>query len=66
MAQRTTAPFTPRFADLKRSLVSPDNEIRLHESWNSLLKALESRTAEIEEAGPTASYFRGLQYKHSP
>lgn len=45
-------PFTPRFGALKRSLVTPENESKLTESWNTLLKALESRTAEIEKTGP--------------
>ncbi|KAF8605002.1 DUF1479-domain-containing protein [Ceratobasidium sp. AG-I] len=45
-------PFTPRFAALKRSLVTPGNEAKLTESWQSLLGALEVRTAEIEKAGP--------------
>lgn len=56
----TMAPFTPRFAALKRSLITPENESKLTESWKSLLNALETRTAEIEKAGPAVRVWRFL------
>ncbi|KAG9101483.1 hypothetical protein FS749_006385 [Ceratobasidium sp. UAMH 11750] len=52
MTERNFAPFTPRFTELKRSLVSPEDEPKLQESWNNLLKHLETRTKEIEQTGP--------------
>lgn len=55
MSKPTPVPFTPRFAALKRSLVSPENENKLADSWKSLLTALQARTAEIEKTGPAAS-----------
>lgn len=51
-------PFTPRFAALKRSLITPENELKLSESWASLLKSLESRTIEIEKTGSAVSMWR--------
>ncbi|KAF8761817.1 hypothetical protein RHS01_00990 [Rhizoctonia solani] len=48
---RIAAPFTPRFADLKRSLVTPEDENKLTESWNKLLVALKDRTEEIKKTG---------------
>lgn len=52
---RTPAPFTARFATLKRSIVPPENEEKLTESWKNLLVALQSRTEEIKAAGSTVS-----------
>jgi hypothetical protein len=54
---RTPAPFTPRFAALKRSLIQPEDEVKLTKSWNSLLTALQSRTEEIKRVGSTVSVF---------
>ncbi|KAF8742157.1 hypothetical protein RHS02_04110, partial [Rhizoctonia solani] len=48
---RIAAPFTPRFADLKRSLVTPEDENKLTESWNKLLVALKDRIEEIKKTG---------------
>jgi hypothetical protein len=48
---RIAAPFTPRFAELKRSLISPEDEDKLTESWNKLLVALKDRTEEIKKTG---------------
>ncbi|CAE6529377.1 unnamed protein product [Rhizoctonia solani] len=49
--ERIAAPFTPRFAELKRSLISAENEDKLVESWNKLLVALKDRTEEIKKTG---------------
>ncbi|CUA77468.1 putative protein YbiU [Escherichia coli K-12] [Rhizoctonia solani] len=48
---RTVAPFTPRFAELKRSLIAPEDEDKLTDSWNKLLVALKDRTEEIKKTG---------------
>ncbi|CAE6518139.1 unnamed protein product [Rhizoctonia solani] len=48
---RIAAPFTPRFAELKRSVIAPEDEDKLTESWNKLLVALKGRTEEIEKTG---------------
>ncbi|CAE7087068.1 unnamed protein product [Rhizoctonia solani] len=44
-------PFTPRFAELKRSLIAPEDEEKLTESWNKLLVALKDRIEEIKKTG---------------
>ncbi|KAJ1311612.1 hypothetical protein OPQ81_010088 [Rhizoctonia solani] len=48
---RIAAPFTPRFAELKRSIISPEDEEKLTASWNKLLVALKERTEEIKKTG---------------
>ncbi|CAE6506216.1 unnamed protein product [Rhizoctonia solani] len=48
---RVAAPYTPRFAELKRSLIAPEDEDKLTESWNKLLVALKGRIEEIKETG---------------
>ncbi|CAE6520501.1 unnamed protein product [Rhizoctonia solani] len=48
---RIVAPFPPRFAELKRSLVAPEDEKKLTESWNNLLVALKDRVEEIKTTG---------------
>ena len=52
---RIAAPFTPRFAELKRSLIAPEDEDKLTESWNKLLVALKDRTEEIKKTGSPVS-----------
>lgn len=46
----SAAPLPPRFADIKRQLIA-GNEMRLRESWNSLLSALAVETATVARLG---------------
>lgn len=43
-----------RFADVKKSLVKPEHYAAVQDSWTRLIKVLETRTAEIDKAGPSA------------
>ena len=49
------APLNARFADVKKSLIKPENYEAVQASWTRLIEALEKRAAEIESAGPSVS-----------
>uniref|UniRef100_D8QDF4 DUF1479 domain protein n=1 Tax=Schizophyllum commune (strain H4-8 / FGSC 9210) TaxID=578458 RepID=D8QDF4_SCHCM len=48
------APLDTRFANVKKSLIKPENYAAVQASWTRLIEALEKRAAEIESAGPSA------------
>lgn len=44
-------PLDKRFADVKSSLIKPENYVVVQASWERLTKALQERVSEIESSG---------------
>lgn len=50
-------PLEKRFADVKASLIKPENYALVQASWERLTKALQERVSEIESSGSNVKVF---------
>jgi hypothetical protein len=49
-------PLNKRFADVKASLIKPENWAAVQASWERLINALRERASEIDSSGSNVTY----------